>query len=127
MDLRGLGLAVRLGRRGWTGEPPFASAVAPAGFFLRLRPPREPRLVFFLAGWSVGASPSSSATGSASPVSSTSGSSGSALVGLGALLGLGSGAASACFLAGGLRVGFSAALSAVIGSSGAFLPPTSDA
>jgi len=60
------------------GESPFASVVAPAGFFLRRRPPREPRLVFFLAGPSAGAGASSvsSAAGSASPVSSTSGSSG---------------------------------------------------
>ncbi len=101
------------------------ASAAVAGFFLRRRPPREPRLVFFFAGWSavvsagVSSSVSASAVSSslsASPVSSSAWASAS-----------GSGAGSACFLAGGLRVGYSAALSAVIGSSGAFLPPTSDA
>ena len=43
-----------------SGSSPSAAAVAPAGFFLRLRPPREPRRVFFFAGVSPASASSAS-------------------------------------------------------------------
>ena len=58
----------------WPASAPFVEAVA--GFFFRLRPPREPRRVFFfLAATEAAASPSAASAVAGSPAASGSGAS----------------------------------------------------
>src|SRR5919204_4418034 len=85
------------------------AASAAGAFFFRPRPPREPRRVFFFGFSSSAGASSSASAATASGSSSTTGSS-----------------TASTLRAGGLRVGFSASPSAVIGPSGA-LRPTNDA
>ena len=107
-------------------------SVAAAGFFFRLRPPREPRRVFFFAGAasapsataSVASSCSSSASRPSTSASASTSTSPSTSAASSSVSTAASGSSvSVAFLARlGARVGFSASLSNVIGSAGASTP-----